>query len=182
MIGVTVLGSTGSVGVSTLDVLGRHRDKYRVIALSAYRDVDGLFRQCLQHQPQYAVMVAAEAAEKLRVLIEDAGVPTEVLSGERALIEGAELPATRYVMAAIVGAAGLLPTLAAVRAGKRVSMASAPGHATWSFLNPSTFKPGSIDGWAGFVIALGNFEGTFYRYAKRATADANWTHPPQELP
>jgi 1-deoxy-D-xylulose-5-phosphate reductoisomerase len=124
MIGVTVLGSTGSVGVNTLDVLGRHRDQYRVEALSARGDVDGLFRQCLEHQPRFAVMVQEPAATRLRKLVHDAGLPTQVLSGEDALAEIASLPETQCVMAAIVGAAGLLPTLAAVRAGKRVLLAN----------------------------------------------------------
>ncbi|MGH8371519.1 MAG: 1-deoxy-D-xylulose-5-phosphate reductoisomerase [Gammaproteobacteria bacterium] len=124
MIGVTVLGSTGSVGLNTLDVLGRHRDRYRVEALTARSDVDGLFRQCLEHQPRFAVMVEEPAAVRLRKLVQDAGFPTQVLSGEAALAEVVQLPETQCVMAAIVGAAGLLPTLAAVRAGKRVLLAN----------------------------------------------------------
>ncbi|MGH8401098.1 MAG: 1-deoxy-D-xylulose-5-phosphate reductoisomerase, partial [Gammaproteobacteria bacterium] len=78
MIGVTVLGSTGSVGINTLDVLGRHRDRYRVVALTARGDVDGLFRQCLEHQPQFAVMVDEQAAIRLRKLMQDAGSSTQV--------------------------------------------------------------------------------------------------------
>lgn len=124
MIGVTVLGSTGSVGINTLDVLGRHRDRYRVIALTARSDVDGLFRQCLEHQPQFAVMVDERAALRLRKLMQDAGSSTQVLFGEDALTEMVRLPEIQCVMAAIVGAAGLLPTLAAVRAGKRVLLAN----------------------------------------------------------
>jgi 1-deoxy-D-xylulose-5-phosphate reductoisomerase len=124
MIGVTVLGSTGSVGVSTLDVLGRHRDRYRVVALTARSDVDGLFRQCLEHQPHFAVMVDEQAATRLKELIADAGIATQVVGGEAALMDVVQLPETQCVMAAIVGAAGLLPTLAAVRAGKRVLLAN----------------------------------------------------------
>ncbi|HET7651022.1 MAG TPA: 1-deoxy-D-xylulose-5-phosphate reductoisomerase [Gammaproteobacteria bacterium] len=124
MIGVTVLGSTGSIGVNTLDVIGRHRDKYRVVALTAHSDVDGLFRQCLQYQPAAAVMVAEHAAAQLRKLVQEAGLPTEVLSGEASLADVARAADSQCVMAAIVGAAGLLPTLAAVRAGKRVLLAN----------------------------------------------------------
>ncbi|MGH8400769.1 MAG: 1-deoxy-D-xylulose-5-phosphate reductoisomerase [Gammaproteobacteria bacterium] len=124
VIGVTVLGSTGSVGINTLDVLGRHRDRYRVIALTARGDVDGLFRQCLEHQPQFAVMVDEKAASRLRKLMQDAGSSTQVLSGEGALTEMVRLPEIECVMAAIVGSAGLLPTLAAVSAGKRVLLAN----------------------------------------------------------
>lgn len=124
MIGVTVLGSTGSVGLSTLDVLGRHRDRYKVVALSANSDVDGLFRQCLEHQPQYAVMVDDGAAARLQALVRDANLPTQILPGADALVEVVRLTEAHYIMAAIVGAAGLLPTLAAVRAGKRVLLAN----------------------------------------------------------
>jgi 1-deoxy-D-xylulose-5-phosphate reductoisomerase len=124
MIGVTVLGSTGSVGASTLDVLSQYRDRYRVIALTARNDVDGLFRQCLEHQPHFAVMVDEQSAIRLRKLVQDAGIPTQVVGGKDALTDVACLPETQCVMAAIVGAAGLLPTLAAVRAGKRVLLAN----------------------------------------------------------
>lgn len=124
MIGVTILGSTGSVGVNTLDVLGRHRDRYQVVALTAHRDEEGLFRQCQEYQPRFAVMADEAAASRLRTRLRDAGLATEVLSGEPALVEAAEMPEAQHVMAAIVGAAGLLPTLAAVRAGKRVLLAN----------------------------------------------------------
>ena len=124
MIGVTVLGSTGSVGISTLDVVARHRDRFRIAALTAHRDVDGLFKQCLEHQPHLAVMVEERAAERLRVLVKDSGLKTEVRSGAAALNEAAALAEGGYVMAAIVGAAGLEATLAAVHAGKRVLLAN----------------------------------------------------------
>ena len=119
-IGVTILGSTGSIGVNTLDVLSRHPDRFRVVALTAHRDVEGLFQQCLSYQPEYAVMADANAAERLRDRLRAAGRPVEVLAGTAGLERVAALPDTAYVMAAVVGAAGLLPPLAAARAGTRV--------------------------------------------------------------
>jgi 1-deoxy-D-xylulose-5-phosphate reductoisomerase len=124
MIGVAVLGSTGSVGVNTLDVVARHRDKFRVAALTAHRDVDGLFKQCLEHQPALAVMVDEKSALRLAALVKERGLKTEVRSGAKALLEAAAMPDAPYVMAAIVGAAGLEATLAAVNAGKRVLLAN----------------------------------------------------------
>jgi len=124
VIGVTILGSTGSVGVSTLDVLARHPERFRVIALTAYRDAEGLARQCRTHHPAYAVMADLEAAERLRLLISGMSAPPRVLAGPEALETVAKLPESDYVMAAIVGAAGLMPTLAAARAGKRVLLAN----------------------------------------------------------
>ncbi|MCP5142158.1 MAG: 1-deoxy-D-xylulose-5-phosphate reductoisomerase [Chromatiales bacterium] len=123
-IGVTVLGSTGSVGVSTLDVLARHPDRYRVFALTAHRNHEKLFAQCLEHEPEYAVMVREDAAESLRAALREAGSQTEVLAGAESLAMVAAHEDTQYVMAAIVGAAGLLPTLAAAEAGKRVMLAN----------------------------------------------------------
>ncbi|HEY1771980.1 MAG TPA: 1-deoxy-D-xylulose-5-phosphate reductoisomerase [Gammaproteobacteria bacterium] len=124
MIGVAVLGSTGSVGVNTLDVVARHRDKFMVTALTAHRDVDGLFKQCLEHQPALAVMVDEKAGQRLAALVKEGGLKTEVQTGAKALMEAAALPEAPYVMAAIVGAAGLEATLAAVNAGKRVLLAN----------------------------------------------------------
>lgn len=124
MHGVTILGATGSIGASTLDVLGRHPDRYRVVALTANTNVPVMHRLCLQWRPEFAVLRDPDAASALRrALIED-GVPTEVLSGTEGLTEVAALPQTDFVMAAIVGAAGLLPALAAARAGKRVLLAN----------------------------------------------------------
>jgi 1-deoxy-D-xylulose-5-phosphate reductoisomerase len=123
-IGVTILGSTGSIGVNTLDVLSRHPDRFRVVALTAHRDVESLYQQCLSHQPDVAVMADAGAAERLRDRLRAAGRPVEVLAGTAGLEGVAALPDTACVMAAIVGAAGLLPTLAAARAGKRVLLAN----------------------------------------------------------
>ena len=124
MIGVTVLGATGSIGMSTLDVLSRHTDRFRVVALSANRQVDRLYQQCLEHRPEYAVMADADAAEQLRARLREAGATTEVLAGSEGLEAVAALPQVDHVMAAIVGAAGLGSTLAAARAGKRVLLAN----------------------------------------------------------
>jgi len=123
-IGVAILGSTGSIGVSTLDVLRRHPDRFRVAALTAHRDVEALFQQCLTHEPDVAVLADAAAAERLRERLRVAGQSVEVLAGVSGLERAATLPEVAYVMAAIVGAAGLPPTLAAARAGKRVLLAN----------------------------------------------------------
>ncbi|MEZ5506226.1 MAG: 1-deoxy-D-xylulose-5-phosphate reductoisomerase [Gammaproteobacteria bacterium] len=121
---VTVLGSTGSIGVSTLDVIARHPQSYQVFALTANHRVEELFSQVLATKPRYAVMRDERAAEQLAGLVQRAGLATQVLAGEAGLVEVAGHPETDYVMAAIVGAAGLLPTLAAVNAGKRVLLAN----------------------------------------------------------
>ncbi|MEW8015046.1 MAG: 1-deoxy-D-xylulose-5-phosphate reductoisomerase [Candidatus Sedimenticola endophacoides] len=124
MIGLTVLGSTGSIGVSTLDVAARHPRRFRVVALTANRDVGKLFAQCRQFQPRYAVMADAKCARELARRLAQVARPTEVLSGVEGLESVAALAEVQFVMAAIVGAAGLLPTLAAVRAGKRILLAN----------------------------------------------------------
>ncbi|HVC37980.1 MAG TPA: 1-deoxy-D-xylulose-5-phosphate reductoisomerase [Gammaproteobacteria bacterium] len=124
MKGITILGATGSVGNNTLDVVRRHRDRFQVIALTARADVEGLLRQCLEHHPQYAVMVEETPALQFRERINQLGLDVQVLSGTQALEEVAKLPENDCIMAAIVGAAGLLPTLAAVSSGKRVLLAN----------------------------------------------------------
>ena len=124
MIGVTILGATGSIGINTLDVLSLHPERFTVVALTGHQDVDGLYRQCLRWRPAYAVLVDAAAARRLSQRLQLAGLNTRILSGAAALEEVVCLPETDYVMAAIVGAAGLAPTLAAVRAGKRVLLAN----------------------------------------------------------
>ena len=123
--GICVLGSTGSIGVSTLDVVARHPDRYQVIALTANNNIDRLFEQCQRFLPAFAVVLDQDHAESLRRRLVEAGnKTTEVLSGAKALEEVSVLPAVDAVMAAIVGAAGLLPTLAAARAGKTVLLAN----------------------------------------------------------
>lgn len=119
---VTILGSTGSIGVSTLDVLARHPERFELLALTANNSVDALFEQVLAHAPRYAVMRDPGAAQRLRERLRDAASNTEVLDGEQGLCDVAAQADT--VMAAIVGAAGLMPTLAAVKAGAKVLLAN----------------------------------------------------------
>jgi 1-deoxy-D-xylulose-5-phosphate reductoisomerase len=122
--GLTVLGSTGTIGVNTLDVVANHRPETEIIALTANRNVDELYKQCERWQPRYAVMADEASAERLAARIRDAGFGTEVLAGVSGLEHVASLPETEAVMAGIVGAAGLLPSIAAARAGKRVMLAN----------------------------------------------------------
>ncbi len=121
---LTVLGSTGSIGVSTLDVMARHPDRYSVYALTANRQVEAMLSQCLAVNPQYAVMRDEAAAQQLKTALIKAGSETQVLSGEDGLITVAEAPEVDAVMAAIVGSAGLSSTLAAVCKGKKVLLAN----------------------------------------------------------
>ncbi|MCP3018664.1 1-deoxy-D-xylulose-5-phosphate reductoisomerase [Cupriavidus basilensis] len=121
---ITVLGATGSIGESTLDVVKRHPERYAVHALTAHRQVDKLAAQCREFRPAHAVVGTAQAASELQALLRADGIKTEVGYGEAALEAVAVDPAADSVMAAIVGAAGLRPTLAAARAGKRVLLAN----------------------------------------------------------
>ncbi len=124
MKGVSILGATGSIGVSTLDVLARRPDHYRIVALTANTDVDRLFDQCLAHRPELAVMADTRAAARLELRLRETGSETRVASGAEGLEYAAKHPEVDFVMAAIVGAAGLMPTLAAARAGKRILLAN----------------------------------------------------------
>jgi len=117
---VAILGSTGSIGTNTLDVLARHAQRFEVFALTAATQVDLLQQQCLQFEPRYAVMASAAHAAQLAERLKGAGLRTEVLGGEAAIAEVAAHAEVDAVMAAIVGAAGLAPCLAAARAGKRL--------------------------------------------------------------
>jgi 1-deoxy-D-xylulose-5-phosphate reductoisomerase len=121
---VCILGATGSVGTSTLDVIGRHPDRFEVFALTAHSRVDDLFQQCLTWKPRFAVLPEAARARELRSRLQAHGVATEVLAGPVALCELAAHPEVDSVMAAIVGAAGLAPCLAAAQAGKRLLLAN----------------------------------------------------------
>ncbi|MXR36935.1 1-deoxy-D-xylulose-5-phosphate reductoisomerase [Craterilacuibacter sinensis] len=123
-LGVTLLGSTGSIGKSTLDVLALHPERFHLVALTAYSQLDLLFEQCCRFKPLFAVVANEAAARELRPRLSVAGIRTEVLQGEGALETVASLPQTDAVMAAIVGAAGLRPAMAAARAGKRVMLAN----------------------------------------------------------
>jgi 1-deoxy-D-xylulose-5-phosphate reductoisomerase len=122
--GITILGATGSIGVNTLDVVSRHPERFRVVALTAHTDIDTLAAQCRQFQPQYAVMADPSAAEQLEQRLGATAPDVQVLAGSAALVEVAGLPEVDYVMAAIVGAAGLLPSLEAARKGKHVLLAN----------------------------------------------------------
>ncbi len=122
--GVCILGSTGTIGVNTLDVISRHPNDYEVIALTAKENTDGLEEQCIKYQPLYAVMVNEEKAEDLHKRLSANGILTKVLAGEKSLEVVSALDEVDYVMAAIVGAAGLLPNLAAAKAGKRIMLAN----------------------------------------------------------
>ncbi|EON90798.1 1-deoxy-D-xylulose 5-phosphate reductoisomerase [Marinobacter lipolyticus SM19] len=119
---ITILGATGSIGLSTLDVIRRHPERFRVHALTACTRVEDMAILCREFQPVYAVMADANAASQLADAIPE--LPTTVLSGESGLCQVASSGEVDAVMAAIVGAAGLPPTLAAVRAGKRVLLAN----------------------------------------------------------
>jgi 1-deoxy-D-xylulose-5-phosphate reductoisomerase len=120
-----ILGSTGSIGKSTLDVVRLHPTKFNVVSLSAHASVDIMLAQCLEFQPNKVVMVSEEHAELLKSKLNEADLAhIEVLSGACALATIAQEPTTDTVMAAIVGASGLLPTLAAVEAGKKVLLAN----------------------------------------------------------
>ena len=121
---VAVLGSTGSIGVSTLDVLARHPDAFRVQALSARRNIERLLEQCLQHRPALAVVDAEADADWLRPRLRHHGVAIEVLVGVSGLCQVSAHPEVDAVMAAIVGAAGLPCSLAAAHAGKRIMLAN----------------------------------------------------------
>ncbi|MBL0148955.1 MAG: 1-deoxy-D-xylulose-5-phosphate reductoisomerase [Ideonella sp.] len=121
---VCILGSTGSVGMSTLEVVQRHPDRYEVFALSAHRRVDELVAQCRQWRPRFAVLASADDALHAQRRLQSEGVRTEVLHGAAALVQLAEHTEVDSVMAAIVGAAGLAPCLAAARSGKRLLLAN----------------------------------------------------------
>jgi 1-deoxy-D-xylulose-5-phosphate reductoisomerase len=121
---VCILGSTGSVGVSTLDVLARHPGRFEVVALTAHSRIDELFAQCLQWRPRFAAVPQSAQAQQLQRRLRDAQCSTEVLVGAQALCDLAAHPDVDSVMAAIVGAAGLAPCLAAARAGKRLLLAN----------------------------------------------------------
>src|SRR5829696_3939373 len=124
MIGVAVLGSTGSIGASTLDVLSQHADRFRVVALAANRNAAKLAQQVVQWRPDYAALADPNSARELTERLAKANVMTRVLTGPDALCEVAALSEAQYVVAAIVGAAGLESTLGAARAGKRLLLAN----------------------------------------------------------
>ena len=124
MIGVAVLGSTGTIGENTLDVLARHADAFRVVALGARRNVAKLVEQCRRFRPDYAALADLDCVPALERELRAAGLPTRVLAGEQGIEAIACLPEAPYVMAGIVGAAGLRSALAAARAGHRLMIAN----------------------------------------------------------
>ena len=121
---LTILGSTGSVGVSTLDVVARNPQRFAVTALAARSQFETLFQQCCRFKPRYAVLLESKAAERLNALVRETGLPTEVRSGAQALDDVAALSEVTTVVAAIVGIAGLRPTMAAVQTGKKIVLAN----------------------------------------------------------
>ena len=121
---LTVLGSTGSIGCNTLDVVRHNPESFTVTALVAGKNVDRMIEQCLEFSPRYAVMDDAKSANALMLALREHGSRTEVLSGQQAACDVAALDEVDQVMAAIVGAAGLVPTLAAIRAGKTILLAN----------------------------------------------------------
>jgi 1-deoxy-D-xylulose-5-phosphate reductoisomerase len=121
---LTILGSTGSIGMSTLDVVTRHPDRFQIIALTANHSIEKMLEQCRLFRPRYAVMLDKDSGEKLQMAVREAGIATEVMWGVESLEKVASLPEVDTVMAAIVGAAGIRPTFAAARAGKQVLLAN----------------------------------------------------------
>jgi 1-deoxy-D-xylulose-5-phosphate reductoisomerase len=124
MRGLAILGSTGSIGASTLEVVRMHPERYRVVALSANTDVEGMLAQCREFRPPLVAMADTASARALQGRLRDEGLDSEVMAGSEGLQAVATHPQVTDVMAAIVGAAGLVPTLAAVRPGRRVLLAN----------------------------------------------------------
>lgn len=121
---VTILGATGTIGLQTLDVIALYPDRYQVFALTANGNHQRLFELCMQYQPTFAVLLQENQAKELARMLKNAGSSTKVLEGENALAEVSAHDETDIVMAAIVGAAGLLPAMAAANAGKKVLLAN----------------------------------------------------------
>ena len=121
---VAILGSTGSIGLNTLDVIRQHPERFKVVALTAAKQVDRLAEQCLEFNPAIAVVADADGAARLNTILKEKRIATEVLYGPEALVTAVTQSECDTVMAAIVGAAGLVPALAAAKAGKRVLLAN----------------------------------------------------------
>ena len=154
---LAILGSTGSIGVNTLDVVARHPDRFQVVALTAHRQIDLLFQQCVEFRPQYAVLDSPQAADDLRARLRAHGLATAVLHGERALEEVASLAEVDTVMAAIVGIAGL-----------RASFAAAGGHP----LHAAVAEQALIAGRVAVAHAPGNHVGDGLEAAVRVVGKA----------
>ena len=121
---ITVLGSTGSIGVNTLDVIRKHPDRFKLVALTASKQVELLAAQCIEFVPAIAVIGDAQSAARLSAILLEKNISTQVLYGPEGLVSAVLDSGCDTVMAAIVGAAGLVPTLAAAKAGKRVLLAN----------------------------------------------------------
>lgn len=121
---VAILGATGTIGIQTLDVMSQHPERFNVFALTANNNIKSMFALCQQYVPKYAVMLQSQAAKELDAQLKALGIATIVLHGEQALVDIAAHPEVDTVMAAIVGAAGLLPAMAAARSGKRILLAN----------------------------------------------------------
>lgn len=121
---ITILGSTGSIGVNTLDVVSRHPDRYRIFALTCHKQTGVLIEQCLRFNPEFAVVGDESLAAQVQIRLQSAGLSTRVLSGSEGLTQVASDGGTDVVVAAIVGFAGLRPALAAARRGKRLLLAN----------------------------------------------------------
>lgn len=121
---ILILGSTGSIGISTLSVIEHNPDKYHAFALVGGSKFEPMLEQCLKFQPEYAALADQQAAQKLSQILAESGCKTQVLAGSDEIVELAAHPEVDQVMAAIVGAAGMLPTLSAIKAGKRVLLAN----------------------------------------------------------
>lgn len=139
---ITILGSTGSIGTNTLDVLARHPDRFNVYALTASTRVDAMLDQCVRFKPRYAVMSSPAHADMLRARVHELSLPVEVLSGDAALCEVSASSDVDIVMAAIVGAAGLAPSLAAAAAGKKLLLANKEALVVGGQLFMDTVKAG----------------------------------------
>lgn len=120
---LTILGSTGSIGINTLDIVSQHPDRFKIIALTAHRNIELLFNQCIKYKPAYAVVSTEKLASDLQKRLQEKALKTHVFFGAKALADVASLPEVDAVMAAIVGAACLLPTLAAIKAKKQILLA-----------------------------------------------------------
>ena len=121
---VTILGATGTIGLNTLDVMAQHVDRFNLFAITANANVKGLFALCVNYKPRYAVMLQADAAQELSSQLKAIGSKTIVLHGEESLCYVASHDEVDTVMAAIVGAAGLHPAMAAAKAGKCILLAN----------------------------------------------------------
>lgn len=202
---LTILGCTGSIGTNTLDVVARYPDRYQVFALCAHRQIDLLHEQCVQFRPQLAVVANAELAADLSKRLKSSGLNITVMHGQEALCMAASDTSVDVVMASIVGAAGLAPTMAAVRASKRVLLANKESLVTAGAVFmaavaesgaillpvdsehnaifqslPMGFKPGLVDSGVRRILLTasgGPFRNTSLADLEQVTPEAACAHP-----